>query len=464
MKDTKSSDTFSGKIRVPGADDPKNALEVFKIQYENFKSLKKINRVPKQTEVLVIGGGIIGSFIAYWIKQQSPSLNVTVIEKDSNYSKSSTFWSLGGFRQQFSLPENIKMSLFGAEFMQNSHELLKCEKNYKVDLQFNHDGYLFLASTKTADQLYHNHRIQLAHKARVQLLNKEELKQKFKWINPEGIELASFGYQNEGWVDARKFLLAVRNKANFLGAEYVNGEVISFENDANDQLLLDQSVKTIKTALVDTLDGKLVPIKFQTVVNAAGPWAGEISKLASESLGSVKSQMSDLPVEPRKRYIFMFYAENGPILNVPLTIDQSGVFFRRQGLSNYYFCGLNQSPDKEPKDLDLEKIDFEYFEKEIKPVLIHRVPAFKDLKLINAWAGYYDYNTLDQNLIIGKHPIQRNFIFANGSSGHGLQHSAAIGRAVSELIIHDSYQTIDLKRFGFERVLRNQPLKEIDVV
>ena len=200
------------------------------------------------------------------------------------------------------------------------------------------------------------------------------------------------------------------------------------------------------------------------MINAAGPWAADITKLVNQDLGSLSSQMNDLPVEPRKRYIFMFYAENGPILNVPLTIDHTGVFFRRHGLSNYYFCGLNQRTENEPKDLDLNKIDYDYFEKEIKPVLINRVPDFKNLKLVNAWAGYYEYNKLDQNLIIGKHPLMKNFIFANGSSGHGLQHSAAIGRAVSELVIHDAFTTIDLKRFGYERVIRDQPIKEIDVV
>lgn len=205
---------------------------------------------------------------------------------------------------------------------------------------------------------------------------------------------------------------------------------------------------------VDTFDGKLVPIKFQKVINAAGPWAADVAKLANIAL----------PVEPRKRYIYMFYAKDGPILNVPLTIDHTGVFIRRQGLSNYYFCGLNQKEDAEPKNMDLEHIDYDYFEKEIKPVLLNRVPSFKDMKLVNAWSGYYEYNTLDQNLIIGKHPVHQNFIFTNGSSGHGLQHSAAIGKAISELILHDTYKTVDLKRFGFERVFRNMPIKEIDVV
>ena len=205
------------------------------------------------------------------------------------------------------------------------------------------------------------------------------------------------------------------------------------------------------------------------MINAAGPWASQVARLAGIGTGSLDlsdiSPMSvSLPVEPRKRYIFMFYAENGPILNVPLTIDYTGVFFRRVGLSNYYLCGLNQSEEQEPTNMDLKHIDYEYFEERIKPVLIKRVPSFDGLKLVDAWSGYYDYNTLDQNLIIGRHPILNNFIFANGSSGHGLQHAAAIGRAVYELVCHQTYKSIDLKRFGFERVLRDQPIKEIDVV
>lgn len=209
-------------------------------------------------------------------------------------------------------------------------------------------------------------------------------------------------------------------------------------------------------------------MRFSKAVNCAGSWAANIARLAGVgSVGlndKVTSLIVSLPVEARKRYIYMFYAENGPILNVPLTIDHSGVFFRRHGLSNYYICGLNQNETNEPQNMDLEGIDYNYFVNEIKPVLLKRVPAFRNMKLVDAWSGYYEYNTLDQNLIIGLHPVLSNFIFANGSSGHGLQHAAAIGKAVSELVVYGEYRTLDLKRFGFDRVLRDSPLKEIDVV
>lgn len=133
-------------------------------------------------------------------------------------------------------------------------------------------------------------------------------------------------------------------------------------------------------------------------------------------------------------------------------------------MQRFFIFLLKFEQESEPKDLSLHEIDYNYFTEKIKPVLVKRVPAFKNLKLLQAWAGYYDFNTFDQNLIIGRHYIHNNFIFANGSSGHGLQHAAAIGRAVAELIISNKFENIDLSRFSFERVVLNLPVREIDVV
>ena len=134
------------------------------------------------------------------------------------------------------------------------------------------------------------------------------------------------------------------------------GDVVKIETNNAAQEVGGSGV--LSTAVVDTFDNKLVPIKFQTCVNAAGPWASQVAKLAG--IGADASEESPLsvplPVEARKRYIYMFYADKGPILKVPLTIDHSGVWWRRQGLSNYYFCGRNQAEGEEPEDLDLEKV------------------------------------------------------------------------------------------------------------
>lgn len=161
-----------------------------------------------------------------------------------------------------------------------------------------------------------------------------------------------------------------------------------------------------------------------------------------------------LPVEPRKRYIFTFHCADGPGLDCSLVTDcsQDGVYFRREGLGNNYISGMCPAPDNEHDHSDLT-VDYDYFDEAIWPRLAQRFPAFERLKVKASWAGYYDYNFIDHNLIIGNHPYFKNFFFANGSSGHGLQHCAAMGRAITELINYQEYKTVDLTAFSFDRFL-----------
>jgi len=161
-----------------------------------------------------------------------------------------------------------------------------------------------------------------------------------------------------------------------------------------------------------------------------------------------------LPVEPRKRFVFTFHSPNGPGLNCPLVTDYNGVYFRREGLGGLYISGLSPEEHEEPDDHhDLESINHDFFDNQIWPSLAKRVKSFEELKLRTAWAGHYDYNYVDHNLVIGSHPYFKNFLFANGSTGHGLQHSPAVGRAISELIMYGEYRTVDLNRLGFNRFL-----------
>ena len=109
-------------------------------------------------------------------------------------------------------------------------------------------------------------------------------------------------------------------------------------------------------------------------------------------------------------------------------------------------------------------MEYELFEEVVWPAIAHRVPAFESIKLQRAWAGLYDYNLLDQNAILGPHPQLPNFYAANGFSGHGLQQSPAVGRAIAELIAYGAYRSLDLARFSYERVLAGRPLRELNVV
>jgi sarcosine oxidase len=185
-------------------------------------------------------------------------------------------------------------------------------------------------------------------------------------------------------------------------------------------------------------------------VDSAGYHAHEVAAMAG----------IELPIRPRKRFVFVFDCK-APIERAPLLIDPSGVYFRPEGAN--FIGGVSPPEDQDPDCFDFE-IDYRLFEEVVWPTLAERVPAFEAIKLVRAWAGHYDYNTLDQNAILGPHPEIRNFYFANGFSGHGLQQSPAAGRATAELIAHGAYRSIDLTRFGYERVLRGEPIVELNVV
>jgi glycine/D-amino acid oxidase-like deaminating enzyme len=186
-------------------------------------------------------------------------------------------------------------------------------------------------------------------------------------------------------------------------------------------------------------------------VNAAGPWAARVATWAA----------IDLPVRARKRMVFVVACRT-PLPGCGLTIDPSGIWWRPEGA--FYLCG--RSPDEgepDPDEAPLE-VDEAMFHDRIWPAMAERVPAFEALRLSSSWAGYYEYNTFDQNGIVGPHPDCENLIFANGFSGHGIQHSPATGRAVAELIVHGRYTSLDLSPLGFGRVLRGEKLIERNIV
>jgi glycine/D-amino acid oxidase-like deaminating enzyme len=157
-------------------------------------------------------------------------------------------------------------------------------------------------------------------------------------------------------------------------------------------------------------------------------------------------------------YVFDCRADLGM---APLTIDVTGVAFRPEG--RQYLAIVSPPAARDPDTEDLEP-EYGLFEETIWPALAARVPAFEAIKLTSAWAGLYDYNSFDQNAIIGPHPELGGLLFCNGFSGHGLQQAPAAGRAVAELIVHGAYRSLDLSALGFDRIPADRPLREANVV
>jgi len=386
-------------------------------------------------DVIIVGGAAVGSATAYFLaKLGFPVDRVAVIERDPTYSEAATPRSLGGIRQQFTTRENMLMSRFGMEFVKSIGEHLTVDGDVP-DVGWKEQGYLFLASDKGLASLKQNHVVQRSIGAQVEILAPDALKAKFPWINVEGLAAGSFGFQGEGWVDPYALLQAFRRKARSLGVTYIEDEVVGVDKDGG------------KITGVTLKSGK--KLSCGTLINTAGTRGHFLAKMAGV----------DIPVRPRKRIIYVFDCREPPPRS-PLVIDTNGVFVRPEGPS--FVCGVSPTEDKDPDCLDFE-IDYSFWEELVWPTIAHRVPAFEAVKLVRAWAGHYDYNTLDQNVILGPHPDCSNLLLANGFSGHGLQQSPAAGRALAELVIHGGYRSLDLTRFSYERVIKNDPIIEANV-
>lgn len=282
----------------------------------------------------------------------------------------------------------------------------------------------------------------------ISVLDRDALRSRFPWLSVEGVALGSFGERNEGYFDPWALLELTRTCATKLGVRFLKADALRIE----------------RGGVVALADGS--QFHAGVVVNAAGAHAAAL-------FGDEVSP--PLPVAPRKRCIFAVSCpldddvaaeRRRPPKDAPLTIDPSGVYFRGDLREGRFLCGVSPPADRDPDVLtraELENVDHSLFEDVIWPTLANRVPAFEALRVEASWAGLYEYCTLDQNGIVGNHPTLEGCVVAAGFSGHGLQHSPGIGRAVAELIDAGKFETIDLEPFGFERILRNEPIFETGI-
>ncbi len=389
----------------------------------------------EHVDIAIIGGGVVGSATAYYIKKHGFSGSVSIIEKDTTYQFGCTGRSLGGLRQQFSTPENIELSKFGLRLIRN----LKQEFGPDADVSFHENGYLIMASEEGLPILQENHRIQLANGADNIILKGDDLTARFSWLMGDGVAGGCFGLSGEGWLDPYSLMTLLRKAAVSMGVKIIPHE-LSAVNHSSDKII------SITLSNGETLS-------CSSLVNAAGTGAGHVASLANIAL----------PVGPRKRYVYLLDCPQASeaLHGAPLTVEPNGIYFRPEGRN--FLCGLSPEEHEEPMEMNWD-VDYSWFEERIWPLLAERVPQFETIKVINAWVGQYDYNALDQNAVIGAHPQIGNFYFASGFSGHGLQQGPAAGNAIAELIVHGTYRTIDLARLGYDRVARNEPLFEKNVI
>jgi glycine/D-amino acid oxidase-like deaminating enzyme len=384
-------------------------------------------------DVVIVGGAIMGSSVACFLKQRDAAIEVAVVEPDPTYEWCSTLRASGGVRVLFSCPENIEMSKFGRDFIRAFPAAMAVEGR-EAPVDWVQGGYLFIVPPEGMPLLEANLRIQLAHGCDVALLTPAELRARFPSMNVADLG-GGVHSPGDGWCDPNGLLQGLRRKARALGVTYLQDRAVAF--DGAGALL-----HTVRLASGATL-------RAEAFVNAAGPWAAEVGAMGG----------MPLPIAPLRRFEHYFTAGQ-PIERLPYVKDLARLAFRSEGSG---FSGGLVDGD-EPRGFNFD-IDHDYFERVVWPAIAHRFPPFEAARCHRTWSGLYEQCELDGNPVLGNWPGHRdNFYAIGGFSGHGMMHAPAAGRAIAELIVAGRFETIDLTRFGYARIVSDQPYPEAGIV
>jgi sarcosine oxidase, subunit beta len=381
-------------------------------------------------EVVIIGGGIVGSSIAYHLTAAGCK-GVLLIERESSQGKGSTGKSMGGVRAQFSTPVNIEMSLYSIPFYARFDEELGYPCGYRAQ------GYLFCAaSEKHMQYLRTNYETQVGRGLKdARLVTADEIRRMFPQLRSDDIVAGSF-CSSDGFVDPYSAMTGFMAWAGDHGAEiWKNTTVTGFHRD------------TYGLTAVETSRGE---VSTRIAVNCAGPWAADIAKMAG----------IDLPVEPLRRMLVPTEPFDGFPHSAPMIIDMSnGFHFRPEGLG--FLLAWN-----DPEEMPGYKTDFDpAFVEKILTRAANRVPVFENLAVNpkRAWAGLYEM-TPDHHPILGPVPEVPGFFLANGFSGHGVMHAPATGKILSDLILNSKTDLIDASLLNLARFAEGRMIEETAVL
>lgn len=397
----------------------------------------------KHYDVVIIGGATSGSSIA-WHLSTNPDFkgSVLVVERDPSLEYSATKASNNCMRQQFATAINVQIAQYAADFVKRFGAEFPPDPRVPFTPSIRNFGYLYLSdSEKFRDVLKKDQELQASLGAGTKIISKKDIRDKYPFLYTEDLNSASLNLVDEGAFNAWGMVQWLRSTARDNGVEYITNEVVSAELEDG------KKVKSIKLKTGED-------ITVGIVVNAAGTRAASVAKMAG---------ISDLPVEARRRYTYIFEVDESLPQDLPLTIDPSGVHLRSYGARDYLVGCPPTGPDTA---VDVDDFSFveNAWEEKILPVISRRVPQFGTARVTDSWMGHYEFNTFDHNAIVGAHSEISNFLFCVGFSGHGSQQAPACGRGIAELIVYGSFQTLDLGVLSYKRIVENRPLTERAVI
>jgi glycine/D-amino acid oxidase-like deaminating enzyme len=387
----------------------------------------------KTIDAAIIGGGIMGCSVAYFLKILAPGMEVCVIEPDPTYEFCSTLRASGGARRLFSCPENIAMSNFSIEFIQAFPQAMAVDGR-EAPVDWVEGGYLFIVPPEGMGILESSYAAQRAQGCEVDLLTPSQLKERFPSMHVDDLA-GGVHSPRDGWCDPNGLLQGFKRKAQSLGVQFVQDRVAGLATGGT----------SVTEAKLESGNS----IRASHFVNAAGAWAGGIAQMIG----------MNLPISPLRRFEHYFTAGN-PIERLPYVKDMARLAFRSEGVG--FSGGLVDGDERRGFNFE---VDHDYFERVVWPAVAHRFPPFEAAKCHRSWSGLYEQCELDGNPIIGNwQGHAENFWVIGGFSGHGMMHAPAAGRGLAELMVKGAYQTLDLARLSYTRVARGEPYREAGIL
>lgn len=383
-------------------------------------------------DVVIVGGGAMGSATAYHLGLLAPDLDVVVVEKDPSYEHCSTLRSDGNLRVQFNLEENVRMSLYMFDLLDSFAERMAIG-DWRPDPAPRHHGNLFLSDEEGREAAHAGIALQRSLGCDVEWLDPDEIAARWPDYRTQGEDTEVVGGvfgPRDGPIDPTAVLEGLRRNAERLGATYLADEVTEVVGDG-------ERVTGVRLASGEHLEAGVV-------VNCAGGWSAEVAASAGVQI----------PVEPVMRTVYVvetpFAVEPLPSIFLP-----SGLYVLPEGAST---SQIAWSTEDDPVGFDFT-FRRRAFEEVVWPELVRVLPAFDACRVVGGWCGIYAMNTLDHNAILGEWPELPGLWLATGFSGHGFQHTPAMGRYLAECLT-DQPVTLDLSRLGPQRILDGAPVRE----
>jgi len=374
-----------------------------------------VTAVTRSADVVIVGGGCMGASVAYHLARRGVA-NVVLVEREAMLGTGSTGRNAGGVRHQFSNEANIRLSIESIALIERFAD----EVGHPIDLH--QDGYLFLLSSPSSVETFRRHvALQRRLGVDVEWLDADDAARLAPGLDAAGVLGATF-CRRDGIADPNGVTMGFAKAAQAAGVSIERGvEATGIRVDRG------------RVAAVETSRGS---IGTRVVVNAAGPYARQVGRLAGV----------DVPVDPIRRHIFIAAVDRAarvPASHIMVIDFDTTFYFHREGAGILFGMG---DPVETPTFDTTVQWDFL---PQVIEVAVGRLPALADASISHAWAGLYEM-TADGNPIIGPAAGVDGLFLINGFSGHGFQHSPAAGRILADVIAGRDPR-FDLRPFAAER-------------